>query len=101
MSADDLKGELRTGTSLEEDVQIGNTPATYVNKVYLTANPQGAKITFAEMFQVGGEPKVQPRAAVYLLPQDLISLYRLLDPLVKSAAVADSGESKAETETDG
>lgn len=101
MSASDIKGELRTGTSLEEDVQIGSTPATYVNKVYLTASPQGAKITFAEMFQVGGEPKVQPRAAVYLLPQDLIALYRLLDPLVKSAGVANLGQSETETETDG
>jgi len=90
---------LRTGTSLEEDAQIGKTPATYVNKVYLTANPQGAKITFAELFQVGGEPKIEARAAVFLLPEDVISLYRLLGPLVKTATTG--SEEVTEAESDG
>ena len=31
----------------EEDAKIGEAPATFVNTVYLTRQPGGAKITFA------------------------------------------------------
>ena len=98
MRASEIEGEVQ-GVTQDEDAQIGGTPAVYANKVYLTANSQGAKITFAERFKVGGEPAVQARMAVFLLPQDIVALHRLLEPLVQRAEAVEG--SSTETQTNG
>ena len=73
-----------TGISPAEDLMIGETPALLCNKFYVTANPYGTKITFAEGFRVGGEQTFQSRCAIYLVPNDVRELYKLLEPIVQS-----------------
>ena len=63
--------------SAEEEVRIGETPAVFANRVYVS--PGGAKITFAESQRVSGEDRASPRVAVFLQHADLAGLRRLLD----------------------
>ena len=65
----------------EEDAKIGETPATFANKLYLTSMPLGVKITFAETYRVGKVNKVEPRAAVFLQHQDVLALRQLLESM--------------------
>ena len=65
--------------SPEDEAQIGETPAVFANKIYVTPLAGGARITFAETRRVSGEDKAVPRAAVFLQHADLAALRRLLD----------------------
>ena len=68
----------------EEDQLIGEAPAVLSNKFYVTSNPYGTKITFAEGFFVDGEQQFRARCAVYLVPNDVRDLHQLLEPIVES-----------------
>ncbi len=72
--------------SSDEEAQIGETPAVFANKVFVSPLPGGAKITFAEARRESGVDRVSPRLAVFLQHADLTALRRLLD----WAAIADS-----------
>lgn len=65
--------------SAEEEARIGEMPAVFANKVYVSPMPGGAKITFAEARRASGEEPASPRAAVFLQHADLAVLRRLLD----------------------
>ena len=65
--------------SPEEEARIAETPAVFVNKVYVSPMPGGAKITFAEARRVAGKDRASPRAAVFQQHADLAVLRRLLD----------------------
>ena len=65
--------------SPEEEARIGETPAVFANKVYVSPLPGGARITFAEARRVSGEDRASPRVAVFLQHADLAALRRLLD----------------------
>ena len=71
--------------SPEEETRIGETPAIFANKVYLSPLPGGAKITFAEALRVPGKNEASPRVAVFLQHADLAILHRLLDSMVNAA----------------
>ena len=68
-----------SGTGPEEDALIGQTPAVYANKVYLTAVPEGFKLTFAEQYPVGGTLQSKERFAVFMLLRDFLSMFQLLE----------------------
>ena len=70
--------------SPEEALLIGETPAFLSNKFYITSNPYGTKITFAEGFLVDGVQQFRSRCAVYLVPNDLRELNQLLEPIVQT-----------------
>ncbi|MCY3673038.1 MAG: hypothetical protein OXH14_18415 [Alphaproteobacteria bacterium] len=63
--------------SAEEEARLGETPAIFSNKVYVTPMPGGARITFAET-RPSGEDAASPRVAVFLQHADLAVLRRLL-----------------------
>ncbi|MCY3760732.1 MAG: hypothetical protein OXH50_05735 [Gemmatimonadetes bacterium] len=65
--------------SAEEEARIGETPAVFANKVYVSPMPGGAKITFAESQRVSGTDRASPRVAVFLQHADLAALRQLLD----------------------
>ena len=65
--------------SAEEETRIGETPAVFANKVYVSPMAGGAKITFAEARRTSGEDRASPRVAVFLQNADLAALRRLLD----------------------
>ena len=65
--------------SAEEEARIAETPALFANKVFVSPQPGGAKITFAEARQTTGEDQASPRVAVFLQHADLAALRRLLD----------------------
>ena len=65
--------------STEEEARIGETPAVFSNKVFVSPMPGGAKITFAEVQRVSGAERASPRTAVFLQHADLVALRRLLD----------------------
>ena len=65
--------------STEEETRIAETPAIFVNKVFVSPLPGGAKITFAEARRTAGENRASPRVAVFLQHADLGALRRLLD----------------------
>ena len=65
--------------SPEDEARIGETPAVFANKIYVSPLPGGARITVAETRRVSGEDRSVPRAAVFLQPVDLAALRRLLD----------------------
>jgi len=65
--------------SAEEEARIGETPAVFANKVFVSPMQGGAKITFAEARRVSGEEAASPRVAVFLQHADLAVLRRLLD----------------------
>ena len=65
--------------SPEDEARIGETPAVFANKIYVSPLPGGARITFAETRRVSGEDRSVPRAAVFLQRADLAALRRLLD----------------------
>ena len=66
--------------SAEEEARIGEMPAVFANKVYVTRMPGGgAKITFAEARQSQGEERASLRVAAFLQHADLAALRRLLD----------------------
>ena len=65
--------------SSDEETRIGETPAVFANKVFVSPLPGGAKITFAEARRVSGEDRVSPRVAVFLQHADIAALRRLLD----------------------
>ena len=69
----------------EEEARIGETPAVFANKVYVSPLPGGAKITFAEARGVSGENRASPRVAVFLQHADLAALRRLLDSTASAA----------------
>ena len=79
-------GETSAATH-EEDIQIGETPATFVNKLYITTMPLGVKITFGESHPVGGTQKSHPRVAVFLQHQDVVALRRLLEDATKNITI--------------
>ena len=74
----------KSGVTPEEDLLIGETPAFLSNKFYVTTNPYGTKITFAEGFMVDGAQQFRSRCAVYLVPSDVRDLYQLLEPIVQN-----------------
>ena len=65
--------------SPDEETRIAETPAVFVNKVFVSPMTGGAKITFAEARRVSGEDRASPRVAVFLHHADLAALRRLLD----------------------
>ena len=65
--------------SAEEEARIGETPAVFANKVYVSPMPGGAKITFAESQRVSGADRASPRVAVFLQHADLAALRQLID----------------------
>ena len=65
--------------SAEEEARIGEVPAVFANKVYVSPMAGGAKITFAEARRTSGEDRASPRVAVFLQTADLAALRRLLD----------------------
>ena len=65
--------------STEEEARIGEMPAVFANKFYVSPLPGGAKITFAEARRTTGEDLASPRVAVFLQHADLVALRRLLD----------------------
>ena len=65
--------------SAEEEARIGEVPAVFANKVYVSPMAGGAKITFAESRRTSGEDRASPRVAVFLQTADLAALRRLLD----------------------
>lgn len=65
--------------SPEEETRIGEAPAVFANKVYVSSMPGGVRITFAEARRVSGEDLVSARVAVFLQHGDLAVLRRLLD----------------------
>ena len=71
--------------SPEEEARIGETPAIFANKVYVSPLPGGAKITFAEALRVPGKNEASPRMAVFLQHADVGVLHRLLDSMVNTA----------------
>ena len=76
----------------EEDILIGETPAVLSNKFYVTSNPYGTKITFAEGFLINGEQNRRSRCAVYLIPNDVVALYQLLEPIVRGMQAVRVGD---------
>lgn len=78
----------------EEDLLIGETPAIFSNKLYLTRVPLGLKITFAETFRVGREDKVRPRTSIFLQHQDVLALYNLLETAAKNIKVETNKSAK-------
>ena len=76
----------------EEDLLIVETPAVLSNKFYVTSNPYGTKITFAEESLIDGEQKIRPRCAVYLIPNDIRALYQLLEPIVEGMKMVQVGD---------
>ena len=64
--------------SAEEEARIAETPAVFANKVFVSPQPGGAKITFAEARRASGENPASPRVAVFLQHADLAALRRLL-----------------------
>ena len=79
--SDDVQTQIVIG---DENLHVVEIPATFVNKIYLTMVPSGAKITFAERLNPAGTELVRPRVAVFLQHEDLIALHRLLDASVKN-----------------
>ena len=75
--------------STEEEARIGEMPAVFANKVYVSPLPGGAKVTFAETRRASGEELASPRVAVFLQHADLAAPRRLLD-WTASAAEAPS-----------
>ncbi len=73
-----------SGLTPEEDLLIGETPAFLSNRFYVTSNPHGTKITFAEGFFVGERHEFRSRCAIYLVPEDLRQLHQLLEQIVQS-----------------
>ncbi len=71
--------EAPQSASAEEEERIAGTPAVFVNKVFVSFMPGGAKITFAEARRAAGEDRASPRVAVFLQHADLAALRRLLD----------------------
>ena len=65
--------------SAEEEARIAETPAVFANKVFVSPQAGGAKITFAEAWRASGEELASPRVAVFLQHADLAALHRLLD----------------------
>ena len=65
--------------SAEEEARIAETPAVFANKVFVSPQPGGAKITFAEARRTSGQDPASPRVAVFLQHADLAVLRRLLD----------------------
>ena len=65
--------------SAEEEARIAETPAVFANKVFVSPQPGGAKITFAEARRASGEDLASPRVAVFLQHADIAALRRLLD----------------------
>lgn len=63
----------------EEEARIGEVPAVFSNKVYVSPLPGGAKITFAEARRGSSKELASPRVAVFLQHADLAVLRRLLD----------------------
>ena len=57
--------------SAEEEARIAETPAVFANKVFVSPQPGGAKITFAEARRATGENLASPRVAVFLQHADL------------------------------
>lgn len=71
--------------SAEEEARIAETPAVFANKVYVSPQTGGAKITFAEARRTSGGDLASPRMAVFLQHADLAALRRLLDWTADSA----------------
>ena len=65
--------------SPEEEAGIGEMPAIFANKVYISPLPGGARITFAEAHRASGQERASPRVAVFLQSADLAALRSLLD----------------------
>ena len=83
--------DTRQTVSPEEDARIAATPATFVNKVYLTPLASGPKITFAETHRLGGKEEVSPRLAVFLQHADLHALHRLLEATIDASPAPGQG----------
>ena len=78
----------------EEDAKIGETPAVFSNKFYLTTVPLGLKITFAERYKVGKEHNVDPRCSVFLQHQDALVLHQLLTTFTNRINISREDASK-------
>ena len=63
----------------DKETRIGETPAVFANKVYVSPMKGGAKITFAETQRMSGGDRASPRVAVFLQHADLAALRRPLD----------------------
>ena len=71
--------EAPRSASAEEEARIAETPALFANKVFVSPQPGGAKITIAEARRMSGEELASPRVAVFLQHADIAALRRLLD----------------------
>ena len=62
--------------SAEEEARIAETPAVFANKVFVSPQPGGAKIAFAEARRASCENLASPRVAVFPQHADLAVLRR-------------------------
>lgn len=72
----------KTTVSDPENKAILNQPALFVNKLYLTKVPSGAKVTFAEI-NSSAPGEVSTRASVFLQHADLFALHDLIGSVLK------------------
>ncbi len=77
--------EAPQSVSPDEEARVGEIPAVFANKVFVSPLPGGAKITFAEARRASGEHGSSPRMAVFLQHADLVALRRLLDWVATAA----------------
>lgn len=84
------KRDAPQSASTDEEDRIGETPAVFANKVYVSPMPGGAKITFAEARRVSGEDRAAPRVAVFLQHTDLAALRGLLDWTASAAEMPET-----------
>ena len=87
------KRDAPQSASAAEEALIGEIPAVFVNKVFVSPMPGGAKITFAEARRAAGEDGAAARVAVYLHHGDLAALRRLLDWTAEASDAPRSGGS--------
>lgn len=76
--------------SPEDEERIGETPAVFANKVFVTSLPGGARITFAEARRVSGGDRAEPRVAVFLQHADLAALRNLLEWTARAAEMPET-----------
>ncbi len=76
--------------SPEDEERIGETPAVFANKVFVTPMPGGARITFAEARRTSGGDRAAPRVAVFLQHADLAALRNLLEWTASAAEMPET-----------
>ena len=68
--------DARQSASAEEEARIAETRAVFANKVFVSPQPGGAKITFAVARRTSSEKLASARVAVFLQHADPAALRR-------------------------